>query len=244
MFPHATCMCMKFVKTSKHNSESRELAKHSHHQQHHHDRYNEGNNNRSENGKQFKDNSWIIRRHVDFVKISVLSPAQVSSILQQSQQQQQQPPPHWRCNKQVSRLFYSPGSKKKKKKRRDMSTEHRNEMSFDLLDVKTFENSQSFYLSICKCTNLCGRKQVKFLRRCKELKAVLFEWSTKNGTFIHTFHIDGVQKMLLLGNLFQIQAKWRERKKKFTYKYIHHILFKIPTRVNRDNVLYSLCCWA
>lgn len=201
MFPHVTCMCMKTVKKYKQNTESREFQKHSHQHHHHqhHDRYYEGNTNRRENGKQFKDNSWIIRRHVEFVKISVLSPAQVSSILQQSQQQ---PLPHQRFKKQVSRLFYSPGQKKN-----DLSTEHRNEMSFDLSDVKTFENSQSFYLSICKFTNLCGRKQEKFLPRCKELKAVHFEWGNGNDTFIHTFHIDGVQKMLLLGNLFQIEAK-------------------------------------
>lgn len=91
MFPHATCLCVKSAKKSEHNTEVRKLQK-----QRYHDYYQE-NSNRIEYGNQFKENSWIIHRHVDFVKISVLSPSQVSSILQQSQ--------HQPCNKQVSHII-------------------------------------------------------------------------------------------------------------------------------------------
>lgn len=68
MFPHATCLC---VKKGNQNTDVRELQKYRY-QRH------------KENGKQFKENSWIIHRHVDFVKITVLTPTQVSILKQVS----------------------------------------------------------------------------------------------------------------------------------------------------------------
>lgn len=89
MFPHATCMCVRAAQKSNHNEQHRVLENpHNRHQCH--------NSDRSPNQKQSQENSWIIHRHVDFIKISVLSSAQVTSILQQSQ--------HHLCNRQVSHV--------------------------------------------------------------------------------------------------------------------------------------------
>lgn len=166
MFPHATCLCVKTAKKSEHNAEIRELQKHRYH---HHYR---DNSNRKESGKQFDENSWIIHRRVDFVKITVLTPAQVSSIRQQSQY-------HQLYNNQVSyiqnRLSVLICMFHQKRKRLNEWTS-RNEFvwwplflfvshrichrirRFYLLNVETFEKHESFYLSICKITmlpNMC-----------------------------------------------------------------------------------------
>lgn len=100
MFPHATCICVNAAQKIKFDADIQEYQNHRYHKEqqlyHHPQHHYQDNKDRNENRKQFKENSWIIHRHVDFVKISVLSPLQVSSILQQTQL--------GLCNKQVSHI--------------------------------------------------------------------------------------------------------------------------------------------
>lgn len=85
MFPHATCMCVSAAQKSGQNVKLQVFQSHQDNQV-----------TATENQKQFQEsNSWIIQRHVDFIKISVLSSAQASAILQKSQRQRL-------CNRQVN----------------------------------------------------------------------------------------------------------------------------------------------
>lgn len=90
MFPHATCMCVSAAQKSGQNVKLQVFQSHSHGQ------HQDNQVTATENQKQFQEsNSWIIQRHVDFIKISVLSSAQASAILQKSQRQRL-------CNRQVN----------------------------------------------------------------------------------------------------------------------------------------------
>lgn len=94
-----------------------------------------------------------------------------------------------------------------------MNTEHRNEMSFDLLDVKTFENSQSFYLSICKFTNLYGRKQEKiFYPVAKNLRLYFSNGVRKTALLSTHFTLMECKKCYCLEIYFK--SRRREEKKK------------------------------
>lgn len=83
MFPHATCLCVKAAQKNVPNCEARQHQSHNHNYQQHH----QENCDRKKSPTQSKENSWIIQRHVNFVKINVLSPLQASSILRHSQHQ-------------------------------------------------------------------------------------------------------------------------------------------------------------
>lgn len=96
MFPHATCMCVSAAQKSGQNVKLQVFQSHHQHHHHSHGQHQDNQVTATENQKQFQEsNSWIIQRHVDFIKISVLSSAQASAILQKSQRQQL-------CNRQVN----------------------------------------------------------------------------------------------------------------------------------------------
>lgn len=96
MFPHATCMCVSAAQKSGQNVKLQVFQSHHQHHHHSHGQHQDNQVTATENQKQFQEsNSWIIQRHVDFIKISVLSSAQASAILQKSQRQRL-------CNRQVN----------------------------------------------------------------------------------------------------------------------------------------------
>lgn len=84
MFPHATCLCVNTAQQRERNVDLTQLESHQHNQCH----QSTTSNDCSEHpDKQSRKYSWIIQRHVDFVKINVLSPLQATSILQNTKYQ-------------------------------------------------------------------------------------------------------------------------------------------------------------
>lgn len=85
MFPHATCLCIK-TKRNENIHHHQQPQRIEHEEQRCQRQPSQVYNSAKTDGQQHsEENPWILQRHVDFVKINVLSSSQVSVILKQSQ---------------------------------------------------------------------------------------------------------------------------------------------------------------